>query len=109
MKTSKLPDLNPNVEEYLMACLGMEVNNYICNVQGTKCLLCPFRTFSELRYLRKHLEYHCAKNMYVADLRSPQRFVVRAFFDYCQAVISIGNEETETHNLLKYTASIMEE
>ena len=91
-----MPMLNPNVEETLMQMLKNEVVEYSNSVKGTKCLLCPFRVLSSLRYLRKHLAHHCEKNMFIASRRSPQRIVIRAIFDYFAAtnptalVISVG-------------------
>ena len=109
MNVEDIPDLNPNVEDYLMHCLCREVVTYVRSARGLKCLLCPFRTFSRLRYLKRHLKLHSAKNMYLADPRSPQRAVVRAYFDYCQATVPITNVEPETIDLLQYSASIIEE
>ena len=109
MNVNDIPDLTPKVEDYLMSCLSREVKTYIRTVQGTKCLLCPFRRFTRLRNLKAHLKHHCAKNTYLADLRSPQRLVVRAYFDYIQAVVPIGKVKPESLDLLKYSASIMEE
>ena len=109
MNVEDIPDLNPKVQDYLMICLCREVTAYIRTVQGTKCHLCPFRRFSRLGYLKVHLKHHCPKNMYLADLRSPQRSVVRAYFDYCQAIAHIGNVKPQNLDLLKYSASIMEE
>ena len=109
MNVEDIPDLNPNVEDHLMHCLCREVVTYVRSASGLKCLLCPFRTFSRLRYLKRHLKHHSAKNMYLADRRSPQRAVVRAYFDYCQATVPITNVEPETIDLLQYSASIIEE
>ena len=42
--------LNPYLEETLMQVLKNEVVEYSNFVKGTKCLLCPFRELSSLRY-----------------------------------------------------------
>ena len=54
-------------------------------------MLCPFRTFSRLRNLKFHLKYHCAKSMYLPDPHSKQRAVVRAYIDFCQAVVPFAS------------------
>ena len=86
-----IPNLNPKVEEYLMLGLRREVDAYTQSVQGVKCMLCPFHTFSRLRNLKFHSKYHCAKSMYLADPRSQQRAVVRAYIDFCQAVVPFAS------------------
>ena len=50
-------------------------------------MLCPFRTFSRFRNLKFHSKNHFAKSMYLADPRSQQRAVVKAYIDFCQAVV----------------------
>ena len=104
-----VPNLSPKVEELLMICLRSEVDAYSQSLRGVRCMLCPFRSFSRLRYLKRHLQHHCAKNMYLADPRSPQRAVVRAYFDYCQAVVPIASEGTRAFDLLHYSASKIRE
>ena len=105
INVDSLPDINPLAEEKLMLCLKKEVELYTANINGTKCQLCPFRTFSKLTYLKDHLKYHCSKNMYIADVRSKQRLVLRAYYDYCHAVDPIVSKEK--FNLLQYSASVI--
>ena len=62
-----VPNLSPKVEELLMICLRSEVDAYSQSLRGVRCMLCPFRSFSRLPYLKRHLQHHCAKNMYLAD------------------------------------------
>ena len=88
-----------------MVCLKKEVAAYTESVKGTRCLLCPFRSFSRLRNLKAHLKHHSFKNMYLADVRSPQRQVVRAYFDYSRSVTPVAAMEAEPINLLQYSAS----
>ena len=108
MNTEAIPDLLLNVEDQLMHCLSLEVSSYKVSVHGKKCLLCPFRSFTELRHLKQHLKYHCKENMIMADRRSPQISVIKAYFDYCQAGSPIEKKyEHPTHNLLKYSASLI--
>ena len=76
-----ISSLSPNVENDLKSCIASEVELYSKNVPGKKCLLCPFRTFDGLSRLKSHLKFHCDKHMYMAGLRSPQRSVLRAYFD----------------------------
>ena len=76
-----VPSLSPNVEDDLKRSLAFEVDLYSKNVMGKKCLLCPFRTFDRSSTLKSHLKFHCEKNMYMADRRSPQRAVIRAYYD----------------------------
>ena len=100
-----LPVINPLAEEKLIRCLKKEVEVYTANVKGTKCMLCPFRAFSKLASLKVHLKYHCSKNMYLADVRSKQRLVLRAYYDYCQAVDPIVT--VKKFNLLQYSATVI--
>ena len=106
MNTAPIPDVHLNVEDRLMRCLSRA--SYEISVQGKKCLLCPYRSFTEPRYLKKYLKYHCKKDMYMADPRSPQLYVIRAYFDYCQAVSPFGKKDKiTTLNLLQHSASII--
>ena len=100
-----IPTLTPNVEHILLLQLAKEVEDYNVTIDGTKCLLCPFRTFSRLAYIKIHMKHHCANNMYVADIRSPQRLVVRALFDYHQAITPITENKHQQLNLLIKSAS----
>ena len=81
-----IPALSPDVDRHLLDCLSKEVTLYSVNVVGNKCLLCPFRSFGRAAGLKRHLKYHCEKNMYLADIKSPQHGVVRAYYDYCRAI-----------------------
>ena len=58
-----VPNLSPKVEELLMICLRSEVDAYSQSLRGVRCMLCPFRSFSRLPYLKRHLQHHCAKNI----------------------------------------------
>ena len=102
-----IPNIQPMVYEKLLRCLYKEVKAYKNNIRGVKFILCPFRTFSRLDYLKAHLKYHCSKNMFLADVRSPQRLVVRAYFDYCQAIETIMRRDDDYLDLLQYSASII--
>ena len=102
------PKLNPAVEDTLRECLRAEVAEYTSTLQGIKCKLCPFRVLSSLRYLKKHLKHHCVKNVFLADGRSPQRAVVRAYFDYHNATTPLASKATAALHLLQYSAAIIE-
>ena len=102
-----IPELKPHVEKMLLLCLSKEVTAYTKVVQGKRCILCPFRKFTELRYLKAHLRYHCAKNMYMASSHSPQRAVVWAYFNYCQSVVPVTNNNPEYLNLIQYSATLI--
>ena len=102
-----IPALNPRVEERLLECLKVEVAAYSCTVQGKRCLLCPFRTFSRLAYLKAHLKHHSAKNWYMADRRSPQWSVLRACFDYYQAVTPVAAVAPGKLHLLRQSAALI--
>ena len=93
ISSDDIPVLSSIVEDYLLHCLEKEVAAYTKSFNGTKCLLCPFRSFSRVRNRKLHLKHHCAKNMFMADMRSPQRAVIRAHFDYCQAVNSVATKK----------------
>ena len=103
----RIPNLIPNVEGILLRCLAIEVVIYSKNITGTKCILCPFRVLSRSFYLRRHLTYHCEKNMYVADIRSPQLNVIRAIFDQRLITSPLLNEESITPDLLQVSASLI--
>ena len=105
---SSLTPLTVNVEEDLMRCLSMEVATYAKALQGSKCRLCPFRSLSSLRYLRAHLNYHSPENLFMADRRSPQRAVIRAYYDYLQASAPAVATVPTFQDLLHYSAAIIE-
>ena len=102
-----MPMLNPNVEKTLMQLLKNEVDEYSNSLQGTKCLLCPFRILSSLHYLKKHVVNHCDKNMFIASRRSPQRAVVRAVFDYFAATTPIALTVSTCPKLLHESAVLI--
>ena len=99
--------LNPNVEKTLMQLLKNEVDEYSNSLQGTKCLLCPFRILSSLRYLKKHVVNHCDKNMFIASRSSPQCTVVRAIFDYYAAKTPIALTVSTCPKLLHESAVLI--
>ena len=102
-----LPALKPNVEDQLLTCLAREVKIFSKNFKGKRCFLCPFRVLSRSSYLLRHLSYHCKENMYLADKRSPQRYVVRAIFDHRLVRASISLEECAPTDLLKQSAALI--
>ena len=104
-----LPTLNPAVEDALLEFLRVEVSEYIISLHGTKCELCPFRVVSGFKYLKKHLKTHIVENMYLSDRRSPQRAVVRAYFDYIRATTPISLKPSACFGLLRYSAAIITE
>ena len=99
--------VSPNVEDHLMKTLAKEVEIYSKNLHGLKCLLCPFRAFQRFSRLKKHVKYHSMKNMYLADIRSPQRAVVRALYDYFLSNGPISNSVIENLNLLQQSAVLI--
>ena len=102
-----LPVLEPNVEDQLLRYLASEVEIYSKNISGTRCLLCPFRVLSRTFYLRRHLLYHCKENMYLADKRSPQRYVIRAIFDQRISTAPISFGGCVTPDLLQQSAALI--
>lgn len=102
-----IPSLSPNVEDQLLRCLGKEVEIYSKKISGTKCFLCPFRVLSRSFYLRRHLMYHCKKNMYVADIRSPQLNVIRAIFDQRLITTALLDDGNINSDLLQLSASLI--
>ena len=102
-----LPGLRPNVEDQLLRCLAREVEIYSKDFKGTRCFLCPFRVLSRSSYLRRHLSYHCKENMYLADKRSPQLYVIRAIFDHRLVTASISLGEFAPSDLLKQSAALI--
>ena len=99
-----IPSVSPNVEHHLMQILAKEVAVYTSNLQGVKCHLCPFRTFDRFSRLKNHCKHHCIKNKFMADSRSPQRWVIRALYDYHQSNCPILNVGTDDLNLLHQSA-----
>ena len=76
------------------AWLRREVDAYTQSVQGVKCMLCPFRTFSRLRNLNFHSKYHYAKSMYLADPRSQQCAVVTAYMIFVNRLFHLHPVKT---------------
>ena len=103
-----IPEVSPNVESKLIICLAKEVKLYTRSIKGTKCKLCPFRVLSRFSYLRRHLQYHCRENMYVANLRSSQLNVVRAIFNRRLAITPISIDDNLKPNLLRLSASFIQ-
>ena len=46
---------------------------------------------SDCLILKVHSKYYSAKSMYFADPRSQQRAAVRAYIDFCQAVVPFAS------------------
>ena len=107
IRSDLIPHVSPNVEDDLLACLAMEVELYSNNLSGTRCLLCPFRSFDRLSRLKEHMKHHCAKNMYLADRRSQQLPVVRAYYDYLVLSRVISTDAHENLHLLRNSASFI--
>ena len=102
-----IPDVSPNVEDHLMEHLKEEVKLYSTNIHGLKCLLCPFRKFNRRIAHKEHCKFHCEKNMYMADSRSPQRSVVRALYNYHLSTSPISKGGTGSLNLLHQSATLI--
>ena len=102
-----IPEVSPNVEGKIIISLAKEVKLYTKSIKGTKCKLCPFRVLSRFSYLRRHLQYHCKENMYVASLRSSQLNVVRAF-NRRLAITPISIDDNLKPNLLRLSAIIIQ-
>ena len=82
-----IPSVSPNVYDDLKHCLMHEVELYSTNISGSKCDLCPFRSFDRLSRLKSHVQkQHTMKNMYMADMRSPQLAVIWSLYDYHQSI-----------------------
>ena len=109
LNVDKIPEINPDVEKHLMHCLAIEVDTYINNIYGKRCLLCPFRRFKRLSQLKIHMKHHCKENMYLADGRSPQSAVVRAYYDYRQSIVPLVPFEKSCLGLLANTATMISE
>ena len=102
-----IPEVSPNVEGKIIISLAKEVKLYTKSIKGTKCKLCPFRVLSRFSYLRRHLQYHCKENMYVASLRSSQLNVVRAF-NRRLAIAPISIDVNLKQNLLRLSATFIQ-
>ena len=103
-----IPEISPNVEDKLIICLAKEVQLYTKSMKGTKCLLCPFRVLSRFSYLRRHLQYHCRENMFVASLRSSQLNVIRAIFNRRLAITPVSIGENLKPDLLRLSAAFIQ-
>ena len=102
-----IPDTNPDVENHLMHCLSNEVNDYYPLIHGTRCLLCPFRMFDRVSRLKSHLSHHSSKNLFLADGRSPQRWVVKALYDYRRSIVPLVPFNYLGAGLLATSASLI--
>ena len=102
-----IPEVSPNVEGKIIISLAKEVKLYTKSIKGTKCKLCPFRVLSRFSYLRRHLQYHCKENMYVASLRSSQLNVVRAF-NRRLAITPISIDNNLKPNLLRLSVTFIQ-
>ena len=102
-----IPVLKPDVENQLLRYLADEVEIYSQNITGKRCLLCPFRVLSRTNHLRRHLLYHCKENMYLADKRSPQRYIVRSIFDQRNVSSPLSFKESFTPDLLQQSAILL--
>ena len=67
-----IPEAEPMVDNSLLRFLGDEVRRYHKTVTGTKCLLCPFRKFRSPSRLKKHINNHRKKYMFLAAGKSKQ-------------------------------------
>ena len=103
-----IPEVNPEAEQHLMHCLSEEVAAYSANLQGTKCLLCPFRSFDRVSRLKTHIKHHCKERMYLADGISKQRAVIRAYYDYQCSIVPLVSFDTSNVRLLMKSASLIE-
>ena len=103
-----IPEVNPEAELHLMSCIREEVAAFTANIQGTKCLLCPFRRFTRVSRLKAHLKYHCEERIYLADSRSKQRAVVRAYYDYRCSIVPLVSFDSSYVGLLRKSASLIE-
>ena len=63
--------------------------------------------FDRVRRLKSHLLHHCSKNMYLADERSPQRWVVRALCDDRRSVVPLVPFNYSGAGLLATSASLI--
>ena len=101
------PEEEPLVEKHLLHCLGDEVTKYYTTVKGTKCLLCPFRSFDRLSRLKAHIKHHIEQNMFLADGRSKQRAVVRAYYNYQCSIAPICSFDASNLGLLRKSADLI--
>ena len=104
-----LPELVPDVESLLVKKLVQELELYKSSALGRKCELCPFREFSRLGRVQRHLKYHQAKNNYVASSRSAQWNVIRALFDHRRSVMCVDSKVVGEPNLLRTSAHLIED
>ena len=104
-----IPEEEPMVDNSLLRFLGDEVRRYNITVTGTKCLLCPFRKFRSLSRLRKHINNHRKKYMFLADGKSKQLAVVKAYYDYNSSIASIFPFDFACVSLLQKSAELIME
>ena len=95
------------MEKKLKECLAKEVDLYLLSGVSNKCYLCPFREFKRAGRLQNHLKFHCEKNMYLADIRSPQLNVIRALFDRNCSLSPISYTHTGNTELLQHSAKLI--
>ena len=103
-----ISEVTPGAENHFMCCLREEFTEYMANIQGTKCIICPFRSFARVCHLRAHLKYHIEERMYLADYNSKQRAVARAYYDYRCSIFPLVPFDSSDVGLLKKSASLIE-
>eukprot|EP00495_Collosphaeridae_sp_1-RS-2012_P000025 TRINITY_DN0_c189_g1_i1.p1 TRINITY_DN0_c189_g1~~TRINITY_DN0_c189_g1_i1.p1 ORF type:complete len:96 (-),score=1.25 TRINITY_DN0_c189_g1_i1:39-326(-) len=74
------PSLKPTVEDDLLFVLGKRLMLIPAQFSDRNAIYAHFEHWLAKRYHILHMKYHCQKNMYLTDKRSPQRAVVRAYF-----------------------------
>ena len=89
-----------------MRCLGDEVLNYSETVKGTKCLLCPFRQFRSPGRLKAHIKRHRKEYMFLADGKTKQLAVAKAYFNYRSSITSISPFDVSNVGLLRKPAEL---
>ena len=67
------------------------------------CVL--FDLLNEYETLKNNVKHHCMKNMFMSDIRSPQRTVIRALYDYYKSTGTISYLKVDNLNLLLHSAS----
>ncbi|CAE7292816.1 unnamed protein product [Symbiodinium sp. CCMP2592] len=100
---------NPVISDNIIGSLCEETDavlkdlgNKSPRVEGRRrCPLCPFRSFTQLRYLRTHVQkHHTAKNQYVYS-GTKQIKVTLSLYDHA------ASSQTSVSNFLQTSASLM--
>ncbi|CAE7201041.1 Pol [Symbiodinium sp. CCMP2456] len=102
-------DENPIISDKILSSVSHETNKVLEDLGNKapmtngrrRCPLCPFRSFTQLRLLRTHVQkHHTSKNQYVCS-GTKQIKVILALYDHA------ASSQTRAADLLQTSAAVM--